>query len=103
MRVKTKQRAKFQMPPCVPDDVKADDVLWEPDRTEILLSNALVRQALFEQEVKRCELEEQKAWLTAAMHRMAVIAVEIDEGLRKAALQEELERNERWWAAGARA
>jgi hypothetical protein len=86
------------LPSTIPDDVLADGISWAPDRTEVELANARARQTLFEQEVRRCELEEQKAWLTAAMQRMAVIAVEIDEGLRKAALQEELERNERWWA-----
>jgi alanine racemase len=86
------------LPACVPDEVKTTGVLWEPDETEILLANAQVRQRLLEQEVKLAHQAEQRAWLTTAMQRMAAIAVEIDEGLRRAALQEEIERNERWWA-----
>src|SRR6267378_7781209 len=86
-----------QLPPCLPDGMKANDIPWEPDRTEILLANARVRQKLFDQEAKRCELEEQKAWLATAIQRMAAVALEIDEGLRRAALQEEIEKSERWW------
>lgn len=98
MRFRQSGKPRAFLPSCVPDDVKSAGVLWEPDETEILFSNAQVRQLLLDQEVKRIELEEQKAWLTTAMQRMAAIAVEIDEGLRRAALQEEIERNERWWA-----
>jgi hypothetical protein len=88
MRVKTRQYVRFQLPPCVPDDVKADDILWYPDRTERLLSKALVRQRLFEQELRERELLEQRQWLTAATQRMAAVALELDKTDRRIKLQE---------------
>lgn len=87
------------LPSTLPADVLRDQFDFEPTWEERALDWHRQQLALALAEVKRIELEEQKAWLTTAMQRMAVIAVEIDEGLRKAALQEELERNERWWAA----
>lgn len=48
--------------------------------------------------VKRIELEEQNAWLAAQTRRLALVASEIDEYKRKAALQDEMDRRDRWWA-----
>ena len=78
--------------------MKGDGVLWEPDRTEIELARALVRQRFFDQQVRIAELEEQKAFLAAATQRLAAVALEIDEGLGRAALQEQIKQNEKWWA-----
>jgi hypothetical protein len=80
----------------MPDDIQRDGVLWEPDRTEILLANALVRQRLLDQEVHLAELADQKAWLQT--QRMAAVALELDETDRRIKLQEEIEGNEKWWA-----
>jgi hypothetical protein len=87
-----------QLPPCLLDGMKANDILWEPDRTEILLANARVRQNLLEQELRECELLEQREWLTAATQRMAEVAMELDAADRRIKLQEEIEKNEKWWA-----
>jgi hypothetical protein len=48
--------------------------------------------------VKQIELEEQRQWLTQATQCIAAVALQIDEGLRRLALQEEIEKNEKWWA-----
>ena len=48
--------------------------------------------------MKRIELIEQRGWLTAATQRAVAAALEIDEGLRKAALAEEIEKTEKRWA-----
>ena len=77
------------LPSTLPADVLRDQFDFEPTWEERALDWHRQQLALALAEVKRIELEEQKAWLTTAMQRMAVIAVEIDEGLRKAALQEE--------------
>jgi hypothetical protein len=86
------------LPSTLPDDVLHDQFDFEPTWEERALDWHRQQLALALAEVKRIELEEQKAWLTTAMQRMAAVAVAIDEGLRKAALQEEIEKNDKWWA-----
>jgi len=75
-----------------------DGILWAPDRTEILLANARARQRLFEQQLRERELLEQRQWLAAATQRMAEVALELDAADRRIKLQEEIEKNEKWWA-----
>ncbi len=98
MRVKTKTRVNFKLPPCVPETVQADGVHWEPTWQERALEYSKQQIALALAEVKRIELIEQRGWLTAATQRAVAAALEIDEGLRKAALAEEIEKTEKWWA-----
>jgi hypothetical protein len=78
--------------------MKANDILWEPDRTEVLLANARARQKLFAQELRERELLEQREWLSAATRRMAEVALELDAAERRIKLQEEIEKNDKWWA-----
>jgi hypothetical protein len=86
------------LPSTLPDDVLHDQFDFEPTWQERALDWHRQQMALALAEVNRIELEEQQAWLQAATQRMAAVALEIDEGLRKAALQEEIEKNEKWWA-----
>jgi hypothetical protein len=48
--------------------------------------------------VKRIELEEQELWFAAQTQRLALIAMELDAMDRKIKLQEEMDRQEKWWA-----
>ena len=47
--------------------------------------------------MRLAELAEQKAWLAAATQRMAAVALELDETDRRIKLQEEIEKDEKWW------
>jgi hypothetical protein len=52
-------------------------------------------------EVKRIELEEQKAWLTTAMRRAIAAGLLIDETERRLALQDSMDRADAWFAETA--
>jgi hypothetical protein len=75
-----------------------DGILWEPDWEEIRWERALARPRLFEQQLRERELLEQRQWLTAATQRMAEVALELDAAERRIKLQEEIEKNDKWWA-----
>jgi hypothetical protein len=81
----------------MPFDVQHDGVLWQPDETEILLSNALVRQKLLEQEVQLEAAREQRDWLGKQTERLAAIALELDATERRLKMAEEIEARENWW------
>jgi hypothetical protein len=101
MRYRQQNRPRAFLPACVPDEVKSAGVLWAPDETEILLSNALVRQRLLEQELRERELLEQREWLAQQGQRLAQIAAEIDEYKRLAMIEAEMQKREAWWAETA--
>jgi hypothetical protein len=54
--------------------------------------------ALAHAEIKRLGLEEQCAWLVAATQRAVAAGLLIEEDDRKIALQEEMDRTNKWWA-----
>jgi len=86
---------------ALPSGLKFDDISWEPTWEEKALDWNRQQLALALAAVKQIELEEQRIWLEAAMRRMAAVALEIDEYKRKATLQEEKERHDKWWAETA--
>ena len=81
----------------LPDGLKWGDISWEPTWEEKALDWNRQQIALALAAVKQIELEEQRVWLEAAMRHMAAVAQEIDEYKRKAALQEEIHRRDKWW------
>lgn len=83
---------------ALPSGLKFDDISWEPTWEEKALDWNRQQLALALAAVKQIELEEQRIWLEAATRRMAAVALEIDQYKRKAALQEEVERQDKWWA-----
>jgi hypothetical protein len=87
-----------QLPPCVPDDIHMDGILWAPDATEVKLARALVRQRFYEQELRLAELAEQRDWLPAAIQRSVAAGLLIDEMERKLAIQAEMDRTDKWYA-----
>jgi hypothetical protein len=92
------QRRPNKLPNYIPDDVRHDAVNWEPTWEERALDWHRQQLELALAEVKRIELEEQKAWLTTAMQRSVAAGLLIDETERKLAQQAEMDRAEKWFA-----
>ncbi len=82
---------------ALPANVRADQIAWTPDIDEMNWT----RWRAAEQQIRLDAIHEQREWLAQQTQRLAVIALEIDEGLRKAALQEALDRQDAWWATEA--
>lgn len=93
-----RKRNRRILPSCLPDDVFHDGIDFMPTREENRLAYHRQQIALALAEVKRIELEEQRAWLVAATQRAVVAGLLIDEDNRKIALQEEIDRTNKWWA-----
>lgn len=83
---------------ALPDGVRWEDQLWEPTWEEKALAYHRNQMRLALAAVKRIELEEQRQWLAAQTQRLALIAVELGTMDRKIKLQEEMDRQEKWWA-----
>lgn len=81
----------------LPDGLKWGDISWEPTWEEKALDWNRQQIALALAEVKRIELEEQRVWLEAATHRAITAALLIDETARKLAIQEKIDRTDKWW------
>lgn len=86
-----------QLPPCVPDEIQHDGVLWRPTWEERALDWNRQQMELAIAEVHRIELEEQREWLARQMERLAAIALELDETERRLERTEEAKRRENWW------
>jgi len=85
------------LPSCLPDDILHDGVDFNPTWEERALDWHRQQMALALAEVKRIELEEQRAWLEGQTRRLALVALEIDEYKRRAALHDEMDRQDKWW------
>ena len=86
------------LPSTLPADVLHDQFDFEPTWEERALDWNRQQMALALAEVKRIELEEQKAWLAAAMQRSVVAGLLIEETDRRLALQAEVDRTDKWFA-----
>jgi hypothetical protein len=96
--MRKRQRTRRILPACLPDDVFHDGVDFAPTWEENRLAYHRQQIALALSEVKRIELEEQRAWLEVQTRRIALVALEIDEYKRRAALHDEMDRQDKWWA-----
>jgi hypothetical protein len=83
---------------ALPDGVKWGDIGFEPTWEEKALDWHRQQIVLAHAEIKRLELEEQRAWLEVQTQRLALVALKIDQYKRKAGLQDEMDRQDRWWA-----
>jgi len=86
------------LPSTLPADVLRDGFDFAPTWEERKLDWHRQQIALALAEVRSIELLEQRAWLEAQTRRLALVAIELDEFKRQAALQEEIDRNKKWWA-----
>ena len=86
------------LPSTLPADVLHDGFDFSPTWEERKLLWHRQQIALALAEVKRITLIEQKTWLEAQTRRIALVALEIDEYKRRAALQDEMDRQDKWWA-----
>jgi hypothetical protein len=93
-----RKRNRRVLPSCLPADVLHDEFDFAPTWQERKLVWHRQQIALCLAEAKRLELLEQKAWLIAATQRAVAAALEIDVYKRQAAIDEEIQRTENWWA-----
>ena len=93
-----RRRKRRILPSCLPADVLHDDFDFAPTWEEGRLAYHRQQIVLALAEVRRIDLLEQKAWLIAATQRAVAAGLEIDEAARKLALQEEIDRTNKWWA-----
>jgi hypothetical protein len=93
-----RKRNRRVLPACLPDDILHDGIDFTPTWEENRLAYHRQQIALALAEVKRIELEEQRAWLEGQTRRIALVALEIDEYKRRAALHDEMDRQDKWWA-----
>jgi hypothetical protein len=83
---------------ALPDNVRWEDMDFEPTWEERALDWHRQQAALALAEVQRMELEEHRLWLVAATQRAVAAGLLIDEDERKIALREEMDRTNKWWA-----
>jgi hypothetical protein len=83
-----------KLPPCLPDDVLHDEILWQPTWEENQLAWHLKKLALL-----RAEL--QRDWIAEQHQKLARIAEEIDHEQRRIDLADHYEKQEAWWRSQA--
>src|SRR5258708_2107336 len=95
------KRPPTKLPPCLPDDVLHDELLWNPTFEELRTDWHRQQIILARAEAAKIEADEQRAWLVAQTKRLAAIALELDEYQRGDAMEAEMLAQEKWWAETA--